>query len=139
MVNKWVNTIVTALQAPEWEALLQRYWSSKIKVSCILKLYLRVGVDAIVHLLTEVSVYVALPNGCFCQMTGEPVHFRKALEARAAGALQNKEVQQPKKRSAPTESKAMPPTKRQKLVRDGSFGVSRFRMNHTTEKYVQGL
>lgn len=33
----------------------------------------RVGVDAMLHFLTEVSVFVSLPNQCLCQMTGEPL------------------------------------------------------------------
>ncbi|TBU41939.1 hypothetical protein BD309DRAFT_1039323 [Dichomitus squalens] len=52
--------MVTALQAQEWETLLQR-----------------VGEDAMFHLLTETSVFVSLPNGCLCQMTGDPVLHMK--------------------------------------------------------------
>ncbi|KAF9061333.1 hypothetical protein BDP27DRAFT_1163730, partial [Rhodocollybia butyracea] len=51
--NPFVNTIITALQGPEWALLLQR-----------------IGVDAMIHLLTKTSVFVSLPNGCLCQMTG---------------------------------------------------------------------
>ncbi|KAF5391483.1 hypothetical protein D9757_002434 [Collybiopsis confluens] len=47
------NTIVTSLQGPEWALLFER-----------------IGIDAMVHLLTETSTFVSLPNGCLCQMTG---------------------------------------------------------------------
>ena len=33
----------------------------------------RIGIDAMLHLLTETSIFVALPNECLCQVTGEPV------------------------------------------------------------------
>ncbi|PCH42204.1 hypothetical protein WOLCODRAFT_34310, partial [Wolfiporia cocos MD-104 SS10] len=56
VTNQHLNTIVTALQAPEWD-----------------KLYRRIGEDAMFHLLTETSIFVALPNDCLCQMTGEPI------------------------------------------------------------------
>ncbi|KAJ3766420.1 hypothetical protein FB446DRAFT_653838 [Lentinula raphanica] len=51
--NTFVNTIVTALQEPQWTSLLQR-----------------IGVDAMIHLLTRTSMFTSLPNGCLCQMTG---------------------------------------------------------------------
>lgn len=31
----------------------------------------RVGEDVMFHLLTETSIFVALPNDCLCQVTGE--------------------------------------------------------------------
>lgn len=58
ITNHFVNTIVTALQSPEWDELLQR-----------------IGVDAMLHLLSETSVFVSLPNGCLCQVTGEPIIY----------------------------------------------------------------
>ena len=37
-------------------------------------LYLpRVGTDVIFHLLTEASIFIALPNNCYCQLVGEPI------------------------------------------------------------------
>ncbi|KAG6862537.1 hypothetical protein C0995_000085 [Termitomyces sp. Mi166 len=54
--NYFVNTIVTALQSPEWETLLH----------CI-------GVNPMLYLLSETSIFISLPNGCLCQMTGEPI------------------------------------------------------------------
>ncbi|KAJ7104028.1 hypothetical protein B0H15DRAFT_757665, partial [Mycena belliarum] len=56
LLNFHVNTNVTALQAPEWEMLLQR-----------------IGTDAMLHLLTDASVFIALPNDCLCQLVGEPI------------------------------------------------------------------
>ncbi|KAI0719341.1 hypothetical protein C8T65DRAFT_541197, partial [Cerioporus squamosus] len=56
LTNYFVNTMITALQAVEWETLLQR-----------------VGESAMFHLLTETCVFLALPNGCLCQMTGDPI------------------------------------------------------------------
>ncbi|KAG5646943.1 hypothetical protein DXG03_001666 [Asterophora parasitica] len=47
ITNIFVNTIVTALQAPEWDLLLRR----------------------------ETSIFVSLPNGCLCQMTGDPIIY----------------------------------------------------------------
>ncbi|KAG6899964.1 hypothetical protein C0993_004865 [Termitomyces sp. T159_Od127] len=54
--NYFVNTIVTALQSPEWETLLQR-----------------IGINPMLYLLSETNIFISLPNGCLCQMTGEPV------------------------------------------------------------------
>ncbi|KAJ4477297.1 hypothetical protein J3R30DRAFT_3212875, partial [Lentinula aciculospora] len=51
--NSFVNTIVTAMQGLQWKLLLQR-----------------IGVDAMIYLLTQTSMFVSLPNGCLCQMTG---------------------------------------------------------------------
>ncbi|TFK92683.1 hypothetical protein K466DRAFT_480156, partial [Polyporus arcularius HHB13444] len=56
LTNYFVNTMITALQAAEWENLLQR-----------------VGESATFHLLAETCVFSALPNGCLCQMTGDPI------------------------------------------------------------------
>ncbi|KAH9481585.1 Telomerase reverse transcriptase [Psilocybe cubensis] len=56
ITNYFLNTVITALQAEEWENLLSR-----------------IGEDAMLHLLTETSIYVSLPNGCLCQLTGEPL------------------------------------------------------------------
>ncbi|KAI0663882.1 hypothetical protein C8Q70DRAFT_885740, partial [Cubamyces menziesii] len=53
LTNYFVNTMVTAMQAPHWETLLQR-----------------IGEDAMLHLLVDTSLFVSLPNDCLCQMTG---------------------------------------------------------------------
>ncbi|KAJ6513097.1 hypothetical protein C8R45DRAFT_752407, partial [Mycena sanguinolenta] len=56
LLNTNVNTNVTALLAPEWETLLHR-----------------IGTDAMLHLLNDTSLFVALPNNCLCQLVGEPI------------------------------------------------------------------
>ncbi|KZP22726.1 hypothetical protein FIBSPDRAFT_738604, partial [Athelia psychrophila] len=56
IINVYVNTLITALKAPEWETLLER-----------------LGIDVMLHLLTETSIFVSLPNQCLCQMTGDPL------------------------------------------------------------------
>ncbi|OBZ72156.1 Telomerase reverse transcriptase [Grifola frondosa] len=56
LTNFFVNTIVTALQAPEWEILLQR-----------------IGEDAMFHLLVDTSIFVPLPNDCLCQVAGDSI------------------------------------------------------------------
>lgn len=55
VVNMNVNTVLTALLSQEWETLLRR-----------------VGIAIMLHLLVDTSIFVSLPNGCWCQMTGEP-------------------------------------------------------------------
>ncbi|EIN09704.1 hypothetical protein PUNSTDRAFT_66150 [Punctularia strigosozonata HHB-11173 SS5] len=61
VTNFFVNTIVTALQTPEWELLLAR-----------------IGPTAMLHLLTETSIFVPLPNDCYCQVAGDFLVHRKA-------------------------------------------------------------
>ncbi|KIK10192.1 hypothetical protein K443DRAFT_61217, partial [Laccaria amethystina LaAM-08-1] len=56
ITNFFVNTVITTLQEPQWDLLLRR-----------------IGVDAMLHLLTDTSLFLSLPNGCFCQVTGEPI------------------------------------------------------------------
>ncbi|THH09180.1 hypothetical protein EW146_g8757 [Bondarzewia mesenterica] len=56
--NYFVNTMVTALQGPEWERLLTR-----------------IGEDAMFYLLMETCMFIPLPNDCLCQITGEPIVF----------------------------------------------------------------
>lgn len=37
------------------------------------------------HLLTETSIFVVLPNDCYCQMTGEPIIYLKAPQFSSFG------------------------------------------------------
>ncbi|KAF9000680.1 hypothetical protein BDQ17DRAFT_1245339 [Cyathus striatus] len=68
ITNTFINTIVTALHGPDWEMLLQR------QVSFI-------GVDAMLHLLTETSIFMSLPHECLCQVTGDPlIHLTPNLQ-----------------------------------------------------------
>lgn len=36
---------------------------------------IRIGADAMLHLLLKTSLFISLPNGCLCQLTGEPLIF----------------------------------------------------------------
>ncbi|KAJ8072353.1 Telomerase reverse transcriptase [Marasmius tenuissimus] len=61
VTNVFVNTLVTALQGSEWSLLLKR-----------------IGMQAMLHLLTRTSLFLSLPNGCLCQMTGQPIYAIKS-------------------------------------------------------------
>jgi hypothetical protein len=39
---------------------------------------IRAGADAMMHLLTETSLFMMLPNDCLCQLTGPPLVAQKA-------------------------------------------------------------
>ncbi|KAJ3786091.1 hypothetical protein GGU10DRAFT_267915, partial [Lentinula aff. detonsa] len=72
--NTFVNTIVTALHESQWTLLLQR-----------------IGVDAMIYLLTQASMFVSLPNGCLCQMTGPLLlHVAPKPECERAAEYSNK-------------------------------------------------
>ncbi|KAK2460975.1 hypothetical protein APHAL10511_007445 [Amanita phalloides] len=58
ITNDYVNTIVTSLQAPEWDILLQR-----------------VGIDTMTHLLADTSIFISLPNDCYCQISGKSILY----------------------------------------------------------------
>ncbi|KAF8627995.1 hypothetical protein AX15_004120 [Amanita polypyramis BW_CC] len=92
ITNEYVNTIVTSLQAPEWDALLQR-----------------IGIDAMIHLLTYTSMFVSLPNGCFCQMTGKSILY---LTLSSDGS--NAERPVTRKRALDSAARCDRPTKRVK-------------------------
>lgn len=53
------------------------------------------------HLLTEVSIFVPLPNDCLCQVTGEPLlhmkapRFIKSMKASAPPEPQGSNAKQP--------------------------------------------
>ncbi|KXN91623.1 hypothetical protein AN958_12475 [Leucoagaricus sp. SymC.cos] len=96
IVNISVNTIVTALLGPEWEALLRR-----------------IGVATMLHLLTETSIFISLPNGCLCQMTGEPLSLPLS-DVYAAIAGNSRKILK-RTSSASSFSSAEPPSKRCKL------------------------
>ena len=79
------------------------------------------------HLLTETSVFLSLPNGCLCQVTGVPIAF-------ISPNVQNNHTSFPlqpcekngtisnKKRSFPALDKEERPHKRQRLA---NFTTSR--------------
>ncbi|KAF7316755.1 Telomerase reverse transcriptase [Mycena chlorophos] len=95
--NVVLNTNVTALQAPEWELLHDR-----------------VGTDAMVHLLTETSVFVALPNDCLCQLVGIPITANRLENLQLFDTRAT--VIRPPKRTASTSSEELSgPAKRVRL------------------------
>jgi hypothetical protein len=49
------------------------------EVMSLTRFVCRVGADAMVHLLTETSIFVSLPNECLCQLTGEHMHMTAPL------------------------------------------------------------
>lgn len=76
ITNFFVNTVITTLQEPQWDLLLRR-----------------IGVDAMLHLLTDTSLFLSLPNGCFCQVTGEPIiHMIPAISQVEESCLQTQNV-----------------------------------------------
>ena len=71
----------------------------------------RVGVDIMLHLLTQTSTFVALPNECLCQVTGKPlIHIRLVTNA-----LSDTSVNPAHKRPADTETQQRP-EKRPRLI-----------------------
>ncbi|KAF5327773.1 hypothetical protein D9619_004557 [Psilocybe cf. subviscida] len=95
VTNYFINTVITAFQAPEWTTLLER-----------------IGEGALLHLLTETSIFVGLPNGCLCQLSGEPVIYVVPMSVqREADAPSPRDS---KRRTATFEDIDMRPTKRQK-------------------------
>jgi telomerase reverse transcriptase len=73
IVNTFVNTIITALQGAQWEMLLQRSACLHLRSTFNSFELRRIGADAMLHLLTETSIFVALPNDCLCQVTGDSI------------------------------------------------------------------
>lgn len=129
--NYFVNTMVTALQGPEWERLLKRqaYTHSFVlqTPSDDTSMRPRIGEDAMFHLLTETCLFAPLPNDCLCQMTGEPIVymrvplFKRALEPAAAAAVDER-IRAKRKAQGPPEGGSA--RKRMRLA-DGSASSSR--------------
>ncbi|KAF8239740.1 hypothetical protein L208DRAFT_1236556 [Tricholoma matsutake] len=123
ITNYFVNTIITALQAPEWETLLQR-----------------IGADAMLHLLTETHFFVSLPNDCLCQMTGEPVihmvpRASHISEQTSTASLSRGDVQAGKRPFPfPDAHRGERQTKRLKV--DASTPTHRQNTGMTVSKYV---
>ncbi|KAH9178166.1 hypothetical protein EDB89DRAFT_1843960 [Lactarius sanguifluus] len=103
--NFFVNTIVTALQGSDWERLLGR-----------------TGASAMLHLLTEASIFVPLPNECLCQMTGTPLVFLPSPAIQTSGdALATSQSPGGRfKRKAKPHPEAPSPKKRLQRVLGGS-------------------
>lgn len=127
ITNTFVNTMITAIQAPEWEELLYR-WVNKVGLCRNVKLTVdSIGIDAMLHLLTETSVFLSLPNGCLCQVTGIPVIFVTPIVQSDQTLFSLQPCEQGgttsnKKRPFPALDKEERPCKRQKL---GNFTSSR--------------
>ncbi|OAQ26960.1 hypothetical protein K457DRAFT_60515, partial [Linnemannia elongata AG-77] len=50
------NTLETFVRSEHWETLMRR-----------------IGQPAMVYLLTQTSIFAALPNNCYCQITGPAI------------------------------------------------------------------
>jgi len=78
ITNEHVNTNVTSLQTPEWDTLLQRC-VNETEGSTSADFHnltpQRIGVESMVHLLADTSIFVSLPNDCYCQMTGKIILY----------------------------------------------------------------
>jgi telomerase reverse transcriptase len=91
------------------------------------------------HLLTETSVFLSLPNGCLCQVTGIPVIFVTPIVQNdqtlfSLQPCEKGETVSNKKRSFPAVDKEERPCKRQKLA---NFTSSRSDVKSSkTSEYV---
>lgn len=99
----------------------------------ILKLYpnapfiFRIGIDAMIHLLSQTCLFVSLPNDCLCQMTGEPViHMLPSVSSWTRPATTQKaETATSKKRAVPDPDEHQRPSKRLKVNSPGIVSASR--------------
>ena len=116
ITNYFINTMITVFHAPEWETLLLRCVIVDISIS-LFQLWLtfnfRIGEEAMLHLLTDTSIFISLPNGCSCQITGEPMLY---LTPRAQ-TIARPSASATKKRVLDTDSAGdeQPPKKRRRL------------------------
>lgn len=82
----------------------------------------RVGTDIIFHLLTQTSLFIALPNNCYCQLVGEPILSLKArtqlgqTPASDTSAAATKAVVKSLKRPREADNAGERPTKRLKII-----------------------
>ncbi|KAF8690235.1 hypothetical protein AX14_003047 [Amanita brunnescens Koide BX004] len=105
ITNEHVNTNVTSLQTPEWDALLQR-----------------IGVDAMVHLLADTSIFASLPNDCYCQMSGKAIIYLKPFPI-------NPIIEKSAAKKRPLESEPVPYEQQAKRVKLSGN-------NQTVERHV---
>lgn len=120
--NHCVNTIVTALQAPEWETLLARFGAFTMRNITSADNLFRIGDGAMLHLLKETSVFMPLPNECLCQMTGQPLVNVKPIGQvgqRIVQAISSRKIELKRKASDLDANER--PTKRVKLHASVSF------------------
>jgi hypothetical protein len=99
-----------------------------------------------IHLLTETSIFVSLPNGCLCQITGEPlIHI--SPKSRIVEPSQRIQTQQPvkavfgKKRTWTEMENAnqQPQAKRQKLESIPTATVGGWNKTTRAKLYSLGL
>lgn len=82
-----------------------------------MRVLVRVGVDIILHLLTQTSIFIPLPNECLCQMTGPPlIHVRLPVQFPGV-AVPQKNAEKRKATSGLEER----PQKRAKLAKHDSL------------------
>ncbi|KAH8100825.1 hypothetical protein BXZ70DRAFT_892622, partial [Cristinia sonorae] len=118
LTNYFLNTIVTALHAPEWETLFQR-----------------IGEDAMFHLVTETCLFFPLPNGCFCQMTGEPiVYTAPPLKFSLGGLRSGTSCESGKRKRTAKTTEGEPPAKRSKT--SASSSSKRMHSSDAQERYT---
>ena len=111
ITNYYINTIVTTLQNPVWEVLLQRYFNIIYQNYALFTDILnRIGSDAMLHLLSETSLFICLPNDCYCQMTGKTI---VSLTPSTAGPYSEKKKRQ---LDPVAELREGPPSKRIKVM-----------------------
>ncbi|KAF9565414.1 hypothetical protein CPC08DRAFT_630060 [Agrocybe pediades] len=104
ITNHFLNTVITAFQAPDWEALLER-----------------IGEDAMLHLLMDTSIFIPLPNGCLCQLTGEPALFlAPSLNNALRDSAGVKQTKRPHKVTESVDVDDERPKKRRKLEKTAS-------------------
>ncbi|RXW18136.1 hypothetical protein EST38_g7715 [Candolleomyces aberdarensis] len=99
--------MVPAFENSEWDQLLDR-----------------IGVDPMLHLLMDTSIFIPLPNGCLCQVTGEPIVFLTPVERRISSEIlvhRDSGVKRPRPHSPQDER----PAKRRKLQINGKPGARR--------------
>jgi len=76
ITNYFINTVITAFQAPEWTTLLTRLvFELPIEAKIPMSFSISIGEAPMLHLLTETSIFLSLPNGCLCQLAGEPIIY----------------------------------------------------------------
>lgn len=109
ITNYFINTVITAFHAPEWAMLLDR-WDPEVTFRDAITQFwsFRIGEDAMLHLLVETSIFVALPNGCLCQLSGEPVIYMTPR-------IHDEQTLDPEKSGKPTQLGG----KRPRLISDG--------------------
>jgi hypothetical protein len=77
------------------------------------------------HLLMDTSIFIPLPNGCLCQVTGEPIVFLTSVERRIPSEVFAVHHDNGTKRPRPDSLQDERPAKRRKLQIKEKFGARR--------------